>query len=189
MKFPLLTFCLLFVASRLSADVAFAVPSNKVSDETLLAAIAEVETGNNPAKRGRFGERTELQIRPETWREFSRLPHSSAASNPAETERVARAYLGVIRKRLHARGLPETPFFIAASWNAGPGWRRLGRGTMAYAEHVANLVEEEVAATKRPETVEPTPLLPIQLPAHLLGGRSALTSTQTIPVIGEDAAR
>jgi hypothetical protein len=189
MKFPLLTFCLLFAASQVLADVAFVAPSTGVSDETLLSAIAEVETGNNPAKRGRFGERSQLQIRPETWREFSRLPHAASVTNPMETDRVARAYLDVIRKRLRARGLPETPFFIAASWNAGPGWRRLGRGTVAYAEHVANLVDEELAATKLPEPVQPTPLLPIQLPPNLLGQHAALTAVQTIPVIGEEAVR
>jgi len=186
MKFPHFILCLGLLGSRLAADVSFVAPTNHVSDEDLLSAIAEVETGNNPAKRGRFGERTELQIRPETWREFSKLPHSAAPLNPTETDRVARAYLAVIRKRLHARGLPETPFFIAASWNAGPGWRRLGRGTVAYAEHVANLVEAEQASTRVPDKVEPTPLLPIQLPSDLLGSRTGYTATDIL-VIGDDA--
>jgi hypothetical protein len=107
----------------------------------MLSAIADVESGNNAAKRGHHGERTQLQIMPATWSEFSRMPHSIAASNPVETDRVARAYLAVIRSNLRARGLPETPFFIAAGWNAGARWKRLHRSTVSYAERVANLAD------------------------------------------------
>lgn len=123
-----------------------AVPTTKpVSDDVLLSAIATVETGNNPYRLGRYGERTRLQIMPETWREYSRLPHSAAASNRAETDRVARAYLKVIRERLKERGLPQTPYYIAACWNAGPSWRHLSSGTVAYAHRVENVVEERLA--------------------------------------------
>lgn len=133
---------MLFVSTRFALGAQFVPPApTAVSDDAMLSAIAEVETGNNAAKRGHHGERTQLQIMPTTWREFSRLPHSASATHPQETERVAKAYLAVIRKNLRARGLPETPFFIAAGWNAGAGWKRLHPSTVSYAERVANLVQ------------------------------------------------
>lgn len=138
MKFPLLPLFLLSLSSAIAADGVFVPTRPPVSDDELLSAIAQVETGNNPRKVGRYGERTRLQILPETWRRFSRRPQS--VHDRAETDRVARAYLGFIRHRLEVRGLPQTPFYIAASWNAGPGWRHLSRGTISYAERVTNLV-------------------------------------------------
>lgn len=123
----------------------------------MLTAIAAVETGNNASKLGRYGERSQLQILPATWREFSRLPHSAAASNPAETNRVARAYLSVIRNHLKSRGLPETPFLLAAGWNAGPDWKKLRPGTVSYAERVSNLVEaSRPRIAPAPHVVVPT---------------------------------
>jgi hypothetical protein len=146
----LLSTLFLLSASALLAGTGISTPASApVSDDVLLSAIAAVETGNNPSRLGHYGERTQLQILPETWREFSRLPHSRAAANPAETERVARAYLQVIRHRLEARGLPQTPYYIAAGWNAGPGFRRLSPGTVSYAKRVANVVEMELALEAR----------------------------------------
>ncbi len=145
MKTTLPILSLLFVTTAFAAGRISAPVATPVSDNVLLSAIATVETGNNSAHLGRYGERTRLQILPETWREFSRLPHSAAASNRAETDRVARAYLAVIRQRLNERGLPETPFYIAACWNAGPGWKRLHPATVSYAERVSNLVEAAMA--------------------------------------------
>lgn len=147
----------LFVSIGLAANGISAPVSAPVSDDVLLAAIATVETGNNPSRLGHCGERSQLQILPETWREFSRMPHSRAATNRAETERVARAYLSVIRHRLRTRGLPETPFYIAAGWNAGPGWRHLSSGTISYAERVANIVEDEEVNTPATEAAVVSP--------------------------------
>ncbi|HVU32747.1 MAG TPA: hypothetical protein VHE61_04885 [Opitutaceae bacterium] len=141
MRFPLTILFLLSVSVSFAAG-GFHVPAAApVSDDALLTAIAAVETGNNPAKTGRYGERTRLQILPATWRRFSHVPHSEAVSHPHETDRVARAYLAVIRARLRARHLPETPFLIAACWNAGPDWKKLHSATVSYAERVSNLVE------------------------------------------------
>jgi hypothetical protein len=154
-----LSFALFFAASAVFAgnQVVLPTPEPKVSDEVLLSAIAEVETGNNSSVLGHCGERTRLQILPETWRRFSKLPHSVSASNRAETDRVARAYLASIRDRLKLRGLPETPFFIAAAWNAGPGWKTLSSKTVAYAERVTNIVEASQPHVTQPAT--PPPLI------------------------------
>jgi hypothetical protein len=144
---------LLFLVSVLTGFAApgISVPvTAPVSDDVLLSAIATVETGNNPARLGHRGERSQLQILPQTWRRYSRLPHSQAAVNPAETDRVARAYLAAIRQRLKERGLPETPYFIAAAWNAGPSWRHLTAGTASYAERVANIVATAPRVAAKP---------------------------------------
>src|SRR5882724_1340006 len=155
---------LLLVSTGFSAGVISIAPAAPVSDDVLLSAIAEVETGNNSALVGHSGERTRLQIAPETWVRFSRLPHSVAAANPQETDRVARAYLASIRSRLKARGLPPTPFFMAAAWNVGPGWSRLPASTIAYAERVENLVASghPLQTVTMPAAVaEPVPVIPI----------------------------
>src|SRR5882724_115195 len=157
---------LLLVSTGFSAGVISIAPAAPVSDDVLLSAIAEVETGNNSALVGHSGERTRLQIAPETWVRFSRLPHSVAAANPQETDRVARAYLASIRSRLKARGLPPTPFFMAAAWNVGPGWSRLPASTIAYAERVENLVVAgrpiqavQMAAPVQAAVAEPVPVI------------------------------
>ncbi len=166
MKAPHVILFLLFISTRFALGAVFVPPAPAtVSDDVMLSAIADVETGNNAAKRGHRGERSQLQILPETWREYSRLPHSAAATNPEETDRVARAYLNVIRKRLRSRGLPETPFFIAAGWNAGPGWKRLHQSTIAYAERVTNIVEAsqpKASLHDLPAGESIVPLLPVR---------------------------
>ena len=159
MKAPL-SLLFLLLASNAFAAIEFSIPTPApASDEALLAAIAEVETSNNPRKVGTHGERTHLQIAPATWVRFSRLPHSASASHLQETDRVARAYLASIRSRLKSRGLPETPFFIAAAWNVGPGWKVLPSSTVSYAERVANLVQAAQATPEipqAPKSVVPT---------------------------------
>lgn len=57
-----------------------------------LAALAEVETGNDPAAVGRAGERTPYQISPRVWAAYSRQPMRSATA--AEGRRVATRILG-----------------------------------------------------------------------------------------------
>lgn len=180
MKFPLILLSLLSVSAGFAKSTVELPTAAPASDDVLLAAIADVETGNNSAKRGRYGERTRLQIRPETWRQFSTLPHSASAANLEETDRVGRAYLAVIRNRLRSRGLPETPFFIAASWNAGPGWRRLRPATVSYAERVANLVEASQPPGDVRAIVPST--TPLAVPAQNQRD-SALVNVSRVPVI------
>lgn len=184
MKAPHIILFLLYISTRYAMGATFVPPATTVSDDVMLAAIADVETGNNAAKRGHHGERSQLQILPTTWREYSRLPHSAAATNPEETDRVARAYLRVIRSRLRARGLPETPFFIAAGWNAGPGWKRLHRSTVAYAERVANLVEAAEPRSPTPDLPATSPTLPV-LPVRdsLNQSKVMLAHADEVPLI------
>jgi len=138
------TLALIFVISFSPATFAaieFKIPTPAaVSDDTVLHFIALKETGNNPHARGIRGERSEFQFMPNTWRQYSRLPHASAATNPAESERVAHAYLADIRANLRKRGLPETAYYIAASWHAGINWSYTNAGLREYAQSVENLV-------------------------------------------------
>lgn len=186
MKFPLFTLFLLSISSAFAAAGVWAPARPSVSDDVLLRAIAQVETGNNPAKVGRYGERTRLQIMPATWRRYSRLPQS--ARNRAETDRVARAYLAYIRRRLRARRLPESTFYLAAAWNAGPCWHRLRRSTVVYAERVENLVrdyerEDLARAAARPRVgTALTDQQPRMIPLFDVGGEppSAAPSRQPL---------
>jgi hypothetical protein len=180
MKVPHLILSLLCISLRVGAAEATAPATAPVSDAALLSAIAEVESGNNPARVGRYGERTRLQILPTTWRQFSRLPHT--AGNRAETDRVARAYLSYIRTRIRERGLPETPFYIAAAWNAGPEWRRLHRGTVAYAQRVANLVEASQRRARAAAAVASAPAL-APTPLRFTFGNSEAATPASQPMI------
>ncbi|MDX2185911.1 MAG: lytic transglycosylase domain-containing protein [Opitutaceae bacterium] len=110
------------------------------SDERILWAIAEVETGNRPHLRGRDGELTQFQILPATWRRYSRLAPWEARNRPDEADRVAREHLRHIKEQLGRSGKPLTVFHIAAAWNAGPNRSRFSLETIDYAARVANLV-------------------------------------------------
>lgn len=197
MKLPTITLFMVFVSTGFAAGAISLPAPAEVSDDVLLPAIADVETGNNSARLGRRGERTHLQILPATWRRFSRLPHSVSATNHEETDRVARAYLAVIRQRLKARDLPETPFFIAAGWNAGPNWTRLSRRTISYADRVANLVEatrlQPAPAPSQPsvavvrahptrpaQSSSPIPLIPLDEPVPQGNWVIALTTPRPL---------
>jgi hypothetical protein len=185
MKSFLILLSLLFVSTGHAAgEISFSPPAPAVvSDDVLLRAIAEVESGNNSAMVGHSGERTRLQIAPETWVRFSRLPHSFAAANPQETDRVARAYLASIRSRLKARGLPATPFFMAAAWNVGPGWNKLPSRTVAYAERVENLVAAGRSVASR--SIQPGPAAQVQ-PVQAAPVVVQSAPVERIPVIPVD---
>ncbi len=142
------------------AAIEFKIPTPRaVSDETVLHFIAMKETGNNPNARGIRGERSQFQFMPNTWRRYSRLPHSSAATNSAESERVAHAYLADIRANLRKRGLPETAYYIAASWHAGINWSSTNAGLREYAQCVENLVMDAERETR----LEPSAEVSIQI--------------------------
>ncbi len=182
MKSSLSLLCLVLVSSAFAtSEIALPTPV-PASDDALLAAIAEVETSNNPSLIGSHGERTHLQIAPSTWVRFSQLPHSAAAAHPEETDRVARAYLASIRSRLKSRGLPETPFFIAAAWNVGPGWKVLPSGTAAYAERVANLVKAATATAAAPKPAVPTIVVEWDAPPATPTDTMVVTLSTTRPL-------
>lgn len=145
----------ILISSASYGAVEFKMPSPRpVSDETVLHFIAMKETGNDPSAIGSHGERSQFQFMSSTWQRYSRLPHSAAATNAAESDRVARAFLADIRANLRRRGLPETAYYIAASWHAGPNWSATDAGLRDYAQCVENLVLDAEVQTRSESSAE-----------------------------------
>jgi len=186
---------LVFVTPAFGAGgtVHFSVVMPGATDDEMLAAIAIKETGNNPLARGRCGERTNVQFMRRTWMQYSHVPLAMAARHPDEVDRVARAYLADIRRGLRKRGLSESPYFIAASWNAGLNWTYIPRRSQDYAECVENLVAMLRADRKDDahpmSTPEQQAIVP-ELPQILVGSErfqsasgpsNRIAETQTYP--------
>lgn len=97
-----------------------------LDDARILAAIAEVETGNNPRAIGPAGERGAHQLTPSVRRQF----------------RTAQNYLAHIKGRLAANSVPVTPRTVALAWNGGAGAtirNTVQARTRDYANRVSNL--------------------------------------------------
>ncbi len=113
-------------------------------DSRLLAAIAQVETGNNPNAVGRKGERGIYQILPTTWAQYSKLPVEAAATDPGENDRVAREHLATLRLALCKRGLAMNAHALAGAWNLGEAGVMRSHNSKVhsdYADRVVNLME------------------------------------------------
>ncbi|MCM2304073.1 MAG: lytic transglycosylase domain-containing protein [Elusimicrobia bacterium] len=116
-----------------------------VDIEALLRALAAVESGSDPRAIGRAGERSQWQIRPATWRQYTRAPFAAATTNEVLAQLVARTHLrtllAVAERRHGAAWRHFTPHGRAAEvarrWNP--------RAPAAYAKRVANLYEIEAA--------------------------------------------
>ena len=109
--------------------------------DAFLRAVAEVETGNNPRKIGRLGERGQYQFRLKTWRQHTRRPFGEA-HHPTIAHQVASRHYDWILQTLERNGRRATPYMIAAAWNSGVSRVSSGRIPAAsrdYAERVVNL--------------------------------------------------
>ena len=109
--------------------------------DAFLRAIAEVETGNNPRRVGRMGERGPYQFRAATWQQHTRQPFRDA-HNPAIAHAVASRHYDWIMQQLERNGRPATPYMVAAAWNSGVTRVSSGRIPAAsrdYAQRVVNL--------------------------------------------------
>lgn len=108
--------------------------NNSQQKNLFLVAIALVETGNNNKLVGKLGEKSAWQIRPSTWKQFSKLPLNHSRN---ESLRVARCYLDYIickKKTTDVRTL-------AIYWNAGPWCKSVSKQTKNYAERVENIYD------------------------------------------------
>jgi soluble lytic murein transglycosylase-like protein len=124
-----------------STEAAGAVDSARSGRDAFLRAIAEVETGNNPRKVGRLGERGQYQFRQATWRQHTRQPFRDA-HNPSIAHAVASRHYDWILQQLERNGKRATPYMVAAAWNSGIGRVTSGRIPAAskdYAQRVVNL--------------------------------------------------
>ena len=84
----------------------------------LLAAIAMVESGNDPSALGKKGEVSQYQITPKVWRIYSKTPPGKA--NPVMAKVVATEHVKSIKALLKKANIPQTPYWIAVVWNGGP---------------------------------------------------------------------
>lgn len=104
--------------------IHFAAPAwpKPTPDALFLRAIREVESGDNPRKIGKLGERGTYQFRKSTWQMMkTRLPFR-LASNRSASDIVASAYLNYLRERTRERcGKCNVTYWgLALDWNAGP---------------------------------------------------------------------
>lgn len=95
--------------------------SNPAALNSLLRALAQIESGNNPRARGRHGEISEYQITPAVWKESSaRLSRSLTLDHRLNSKLLASYHLGVIRASLRQAWRREpTPAEIYSAWNCG----------------------------------------------------------------------
>ena len=112
----------------------------------LLASIAAVETGGNPAAIGAHRERSAYQMTAETWRMHAKPdePFSLASAPDGEVAaRIAEAHIIWLTRELERAGVPITVETLAMGWNMGAHAAIKRRLTTAaptdYAERVANI--------------------------------------------------
>jgi len=125
--------------------------AHAIDDVAVLAAIGQVETGENRlamngGERGAVGM---YQMRTPAWadanaqlkREGKQTYTRSEWKSPEAQDAIAGAYLRVIRARLLQMGIKDpSPEVIALCWNQGCGYARShGFVPNDYAERVGNL--------------------------------------------------
>lgn len=87
--------------------------------KSLILAIALIESGNDPTKIGKNGERTEFQITRTVWKEHSVRPFGEAKEAPLVVERRLK-YLSNTFYRSTKRRPTNAELYIM--WNKGYGY-------------------------------------------------------------------
>lgn len=121
----------------------------------LVEAVIQIESGGDPLKVGRHGERGLMQIRAGTWRDVTARLYGAPlpfdrAFEPALNRRVGAAYLAQLQDRLLTRRSEwksDERALLLAAYNAGPGrlraarysLQRLPRSTRDYVERASAL--------------------------------------------------
>jgi len=103
-------------------------------EDCLVEAVIQVESGGNPRKVGRAGERGLMQIKADTWREVTKRLYGRAipfdqAFDPALNRIVGRTYLEELRGflgRNSAKWKTDERSLLLACYNAGPTRVRTG---------------------------------------------------------------
>ncbi len=124
--------------------IVFSLPVVPPLDEArFLEAIHQVE-GANPTTVGRHSEYGIWQIKPITWRTYSKVYQRTASRT--EERRVACALLRDILTGLRTLRLPESAYWAALAWRSGldnlanrrvqPDWREYAqRAENVYASY------------------------------------------------------
>ncbi|HOO20017.1 MAG TPA: lytic transglycosylase domain-containing protein [Kiritimatiellia bacterium] len=126
-----------------AAPAAPTVPVRKAVDAgqaaaRLVEAVIQIESGGDPLKVGRHGERGLMQIRAGTWRDVTARLYGAPlpfdrAFEPALNRRVGAAYLAQLQDRLLTRRSEwksDERALLLAAYNAGPGRLRAARYTL-----------------------------------------------------------
>ena len=95
----------------------------------LIEAVIQIESGGDPLKIGRHGERGLMQIKAGTWRDmtirlFGKPLPFDRAFEPALNRRIGTAYLAFLQERLlprQAEWRADERALLLAAYNAGPG--------------------------------------------------------------------
>jgi hypothetical protein len=121
--------------------------STLAQDARRLAALAQIESGNNDRAIGRSGEVSRYQIMPSVWHHYSR---SRRYQDPVEAARVATLHLGTLAAYYRAEtGQAATNFDLYVLWNTRAGYyarhgfdrSRIARHVWHRAQRFVNLVE------------------------------------------------
>jgi hypothetical protein len=120
-----------------------------VDSAALLAALAEIESGNRSSAIGRYGERSAFQFTLATWRQHTRTDFERATSDPAYALAVARERLLYLRRVLLQRNLLITPATLAAAWHYGPDSAKVCSDT-DYVRRVVALYHDALRRSVKP---------------------------------------
>lgn len=112
----------------------------------LLWAIAEVESGNNPAAIGKNGERTRYQIKWSTWNRYTGLGMVGCSEEAAQD--VVVQYLLEIAQNLVRHGRPINPCTLYVAYRTGQYRPTLARGVTDSGIRVENLYEDRMKGAK-----------------------------------------
>ena len=144
-----------FLLLTLLNTFAAVAPLVAASDMEVAEVIRQAE-GSAWYQVGSRGERSEWQICPATWYQFSRHPFAWASSpcteHREEVRRVAVAYVHWIRAQLPSLGLPDSVYTVALAWNAGYGrveCRRFSAGNYSFARRALSVYIKGKHLTQR----------------------------------------
>jgi hypothetical protein len=142
MKF-LLSSLFLFVVCAVAAcwcapiDFVARRRDEKIDVESLLHALRDVESGDNPGAIGPCGERTAYQFTSATWCGYTVMPFERAGLCPALATTIARRHLDWLMK---SSTWPLTVERLAEAWHRGLDGAREAE-TSDYAQRVRHLYD------------------------------------------------
>jgi hypothetical protein len=116
-----------------------------------LAAISMVESGGNPAKRGKAGERGMYQFTSIAWRQHTKQKFTRAHEKEFSTK-IAELHFDWLAKNIEAKGSIANSFTIAVCWNAGltRGMADPWESSIDYAQRVTNLYVDSTQPAQTP---------------------------------------
>ena len=112
---------------RMALGLLLASPGHtageKLNEELLLRAIAQVESGttnlSRPFKKvGSAGERGAWQMKQMVWRQYTRAPFAQASTDAVLANLIAALHLKELCRKMEADKVKPTAYFVALQWNS-----------------------------------------------------------------------